>query len=131
MLKLLTFLEQHVTLQTLSQKLKDRQLFDGCLNSLRSLLKEIGFGWKKDDPRRGLMELSHVAFKRLVFLKEYMKEKEESLYQFVFLDETWIFQNGTIGRSWQDENKRSVKSTKVDGKRYYAVNKYINYGSFT
>lgn len=54
------------------------------------------------------MELPHVAFKRLVFLKEYMKEKEESLYQFVFLDETWIFQNGTIGRSWQDGNKRSV-----------------------
>lgn len=106
-----------MTLANLYVKLREKQLFEGCKTSLQSLLKEIGFRWKKDEPRRGLMELSHVAFKRIVFLKEYVREKEESLYQFVFLDETWIFQNGTVGRSWQDNNKRSVKSTKVDGKR--------------
>lgn len=82
-----------------------------------TLLKDIGFKWKKDDPRRGLMELPSVALKRVDFLRSYIQEKEEALYKFVFLDETWIFQNGTIGHSWQDNNKRSVKSTKVDGKR--------------
>lgn len=102
---------------SLWQKLKEKQLFNGCPMSLGSLLKGIGFKWKKDDPRRGLMELPHVALKRVEFLRSYMKEKQEALYQFVFIDETWIFQNGTIGRSWQDDNKRSVKTTKVDGKR--------------
>lgn len=99
------------------EKLKEKQLFNGCRMSLCSLLKEIGFQWKKDDPRRGLMELPNIALKRVEFLRSYIKLKEEVLYQFVFIDETWIFQNGTIGRSWQDANKRSVKTTKVDGKR--------------
>jgi hypothetical protein len=109
--------EQHVTLTYLWEQLKDKQLFDGSRMSLSRLLKEIGFKWKKDDPRRGLMELPHIAFKRITFLRSYMKEKQEALYEFVFLDETWIFQNGTINRSWQDDNKRSVRRTKVDGKR--------------
>ncbi|KAL1487766.1 hypothetical protein ABEB36_015601 [Hypothenemus hampei] len=29
------------------------------------LLKNIGFRWKKDDPRRGLMELPTIAFKHI------------------------------------------------------------------
>lgn len=85
--------------------------------SLSRLLKEIGFKWKKDEPRRGLMELPDIAAKRVAFLRSYVKEKQDALYQFVFLDETWIFQNGTINRSWQDNNKRSVKTIKTDGKR--------------
>lgn len=98
-------------------KLKDRELFSGCRHSLSSLLKQLGFRWKKDDPRRGLMELPNIAFRRVQFLRSYMDEKTQGLYQFVYTDETWIFHNGTIGRSWQDNNVKSVKTTKVDGKR--------------
>ena len=54
-----------MTLETLRLKLSEKQLFEGCKTSLRSLLYEIGFRWKKDEPRRGLMELSHEAFKRI------------------------------------------------------------------
>ncbi|KAF7282592.1 hypothetical protein GWI33_002313 [Rhynchophorus ferrugineus] len=32
--------------------------------------------------------------------------------------ETCIFQNGTLGRPWQDSAKKGVKTIKVDGKRY-------------
>uniref|UniRef100_A0A1Y1NHR6 Tc1-like transposase DDE domain-containing protein n=2 Tax=Photinus pyralis TaxID=7054 RepID=A0A1Y1NHR6_PHOPY len=71
----------------------------------------------KNEPRRGLMELPHVASKRIRFLRQYKDFKEKDLYQFVFLDETLIFQNGTIQRSWQDSNGRSVKTIKTDGKR--------------
>jgi transposase len=89
--------------------------------SLSRLLKDIGFKWKTDDPRRGLMELSHIAVKRVEFLRKYIEEKDTALYKFVFIDETWIFQNGTVGRSWQNSDKRSVKTTKVDGKRYIVL----------
>lgn len=102
-------------------KLNERQLFAGCPMSLWNLLQELGFKWKKDDPRRGLMELPNVALKRLHFLKSYMQLKDEGLYQFVFIDETWIFQNGTIGHSWQDSSKKSVKTTKADGKRFVSI----------
>lgn len=116
--KINVFLEQHVTIQSLWSELKNRELFNGSTSSLRRLLKELGFKWMKDNPRRGLMELTNVAVKRVQFLKSYKQAKEDALYQFVFLDETWIFQNGTIGRSWQNENLRTVKTTKTDGKRF-------------
>jgi hypothetical protein len=37
------------------------------------------------------------------------------------MDETWIFQDGTISKSWQDNNVKSVRKTKVEGKRYIIV----------
>jgi hypothetical protein len=34
------------------------------------------------------------------------------------MDETWIFQDGIISKSWQDNNVKSVRKTKVEGKRF-------------
>ncbi|CAH1993256.1 unnamed protein product [Acanthoscelides obtectus] len=110
--------KEQVTIQTLWSRLRDRALFDGSATSLRRLLRDLGFKWLKDNPRRGLMELPSIALKRVEFLRQYNQAKVEALYQFVFLDETWIFQNGTIGRSWQSGNQKSVKAIKTDGKRY-------------
>jgi hypothetical protein len=33
----------------------------------------------------------------------------------VFLDETFVFQNGTVRRSWQDEDVRSVRKISGEG----------------
>ncbi|XP_072402028.1 uncharacterized protein [Diabrotica undecimpunctata] len=93
-------------------------MFSGCRASLGTVRNDIGFKWLKDNPRRGLMEQSHIAVKRAEFLRLYQNYKHEGLYKFVFIDETWIFQNGSICHSWQDDNKRSVRSIKTDGKRY-------------
>lgn len=116
------YFQNNITLSSLLIQLKEKQLFEGCRMSRCSLIRKIGFKFKKDDPKRGLMKLTHVALKRFEFLKSYIKQKEEAVYKFVFLDEIWIFQNGTIGRPWQDDNKRSVKTTKVDSKRYATLN---------
>ncbi|KAI4455628.1 retrotransposon gag protein [Holotrichia oblita] len=114
---------EHITLNSLWDKVHEPNIFSGCKRSLCTVLKTLGFKWKKDEPRRGLMEMPHVVvMQRLTFLRRYMQYKQENLYNFVYLDETWIFQNGTISRSWQDENVRSVKSTKVDGKRFVTCN---------
>lgn len=98
--------------------MKERNIFHGAITTLGKILKDIGFRWQKDDPRRGLMELPNVALKRVEFLQKYTKNlKSTNPSQFVYLDETWIFQNGTVGRSWQDNSAKSVKSVKGDGKR--------------
>lgn len=110
-------LEQQVTVKTLWCELKEKELFYGSVTSLRRLLGELDFKWLKDNPRRGLMELSNISLKRVQFLRQYKQLKNEALYQFVFLDETWIFENGTLNRSWQNENVKSVRTMKVDGKR--------------
>ncbi|KRT83750.1 hypothetical protein AMK59_3469 [Oryctes borbonicus] len=63
------------------------------------------------------MELPHIVLKRINFLSEYVRYKKSETYKFVFTDETWIFQDGTVARSWQDDDVRSVRTRKVDGKR--------------
>ncbi|CAG9833274.1 unnamed protein product [Diabrotica balteata] len=114
--------KKHVTLESLKDNLVKKQMFDGSTTSLWRVLKQLGFRWQKDSPRRGLMELPNIAVKRTLFLRNYIEEKEACLYKFVFIDETWIFQNGTICRSWQNEDKRSVRTIKTDGKRYIIIN---------
>lgn len=99
--------------------LKERDIYNGGISTLGKILKDIGFRWKNDDPRRGLMELQSVALRRVEFLQKYMKNVHSiNPSQFVYLDETWIFENGSVGRSWQDSSVKSVKRIKSDGKRY-------------
>lgn len=97
--------------------LRERDVFTGGQTSLWKVLQNIGFHYKKDDPKRALMEIPHVALKRVNFLSEYTRIKESGVYQFVFTDETWIFQDGTVARSWQDKDVRSVRKSKIGGKR--------------
>lgn len=96
------------------EKLHQRQLFHGGRTLLWKLVKKIGFRFCKDDPRRGIMELPHIALKRVHFLHQYMELKNTGKHQFIFLDETWVFQDDTVGRSWQDSSVQSVKK-KLEG----------------
>lgn len=97
----------------------------GGLKSLSKVLHKIGFKWSRDGPRRGFMEPSDIDFKRIQFLPRYVEIKQQNLYQFVFTDGTWIFQNGTLDHSWQDKSKHSVKSTKVYGKRLVTSKTFV------
>lgn len=112
------FLEEHITRESLAEVLKNRNIYNGGLTSLSKILKKIGFKFMKDNPRRGLMELPNIVLKRVIFLEKYIKNiNSEDPRQFGYLDETWIFQHGTIQRSWQDNTKESVKKIKTEGKR--------------
>ncbi|XP_076273999.1 uncharacterized protein LOC143204922 [Rhynchophorus ferrugineus] len=71
-----------VSLESVRKKPKYMQLFEGCRTFPQTLLD--------------------IVFKRIQFLKTYNKIKEELLHQFVYLDETWIFQNGTYGKRWNN-----------------------------
>jgi hypothetical protein len=91
----------------------------------------MGFRYKKNNNRKALCELSNVVSKRWHFLREYLKnQKEEVSRQVVFLDETWIFANGTSSKStWQDDSKHSYSNTKAsDGKRYIILHAGNNEG---
>lgn len=63
------------------------------------------------------MELPHIALKRMSFLQQYIRIKQERTYQFVFLDETWIFQDGSTLKTWHDKHVKSVKAKQIGGKR--------------
>lgn len=109
--------EEQINLRKLREKLDEHGLYNGSATSLWRLLKGMGFKYKKEDPRRGLMELPHIALKRTNFLQQYMELKGLNVYNFVYLDETWILKDGTVGWSWQDNNIKTVKKTQVGGVR--------------
>lgn len=100
------------------QALQEKDIFHGGITSLGKVLHNIGFRFKKDNPRRGLMELPNIALARVRFLQDYVKNlKSENGLACVFLDETWIFENGTTCSSWQDTDVKSVRKIKPEGTR--------------
>ncbi|KAF2902615.1 hypothetical protein ILUMI_03572 [Ignelater luminosus] len=67
---------------------------------------------------RGLMELPNITLARVRFLQEYVTHlRSESGRQCIVLEETWIFENGTVCKSWQDDNAKSVRKIKPEGRR--------------
>lgn len=108
-----------VSLSSLKIELENRMIYAGSVSSLFRTLKKIGFSYKKDDPRRGLMEKLNIVHLRCRFLKSYMENEKLGVSKkpYVFLDETWIFANGTARKSWQDHNVKSVKKVTGDGSR--------------
>lgn len=47
--------------------------------------------------------------------KKQTQHKDCCLRQIVFLDKIWVSLHGTIFYSWQDDDARSVKTSKADG----------------
>jgi hypothetical protein len=114
--------EKPVTLNSLGAELANKYIYEHKRSSLALLLKNLGFSYKKDDNRRALMEKPHVVALRKNFLSKFMKNAESSERKpCVFLDETWVFANGTVRRSWQDEDVRSVKKISGEGERYIVL----------
>lgn len=109
-----------VTLKSVSEKLKAKEIYHGAESTLTIVLRQLGFTYRKDDPRRALMERPNVSQMRRKFLKRYMENEAlgSAKLPYIFLDETWIFSNGSVRKSWQDDDIRSVKKSSGDGNRY-------------
>ncbi|XP_063215776.1 uncharacterized protein LOC134542598 isoform X1 [Bacillus rossius redtenbacheri] len=139
----------NVTVDTILKEIRERQIdYYGGRSSLHKLLKKMGFSWTTVDGRKALIENENIVLKRIDFLRKYKEEKERGA-NFIFVDETWIFQrgkaliylkicsvvqykvfhfhfiyfSGTVSKSWQDKSLQSAKRRTVgDGKRFIVVN---------
>ncbi|CAH1109771.1 unnamed protein product [Psylliodes chrysocephalus] len=109
--------KEHVNFDTLLANLREIQIGEFGRTNLWKLLKEIGFRFKKEDNRKALCEKNIVVHKRIHFLREYTRLKENGA-SFIYLDEIWIFSKGGTKRIWQDENIKSIKHTNGEGKRH-------------
>ncbi|XP_063220531.1 uncharacterized protein LOC134529903 isoform X1 [Bacillus rossius redtenbacheri] len=113
----------NVTVDTILKEIRERQIdYYGGRSSLHKLLKKMGFSWTTVDGRKALIENENIVLQRIDFLRKYKEEKERGA-NFIFVDETWIFQRGTVSKSWQDKSLQSAKRRTVgDGKRFIVVN---------
>ncbi|KAL1516148.1 hypothetical protein ABEB36_000067 [Hypothenemus hampei] len=117
----MTAKKDFITREKLREELKQKHVVDVCTTTLGLILKDLGFRFRKDNGRRALMEQPHIASKRIHFLREYMKNAVcESPLDVVFLDETWIYQQGSKTlQTWNENTVQSVwNKSGSEGKRY-------------
>ncbi|GLV38139.1 hypothetical protein CBL_10106 [Carabus blaptoides fortunei] len=100
---------QHITIATLHESLKKKDVISFGSTTLYKVLCDIGFKYRTDDNRRSLCEKNYIVEQRISFLRKYRMNKATDQLAVIFLDETWIFGRGSQRRSWQDESVLSVK----------------------
>lgn len=119
------FIGKPVSIKKLQEQLQNKEKYHGSVSSLLRLVKSLGFIYKKEDNRRALMEKPVIADKRRRFLTSYMANANLAERKpCIFLDETWIFSNGSFRKSWQDKNLKSVR--KETGEGYRLIYKFNN-----
>lgn len=104
------------TLKKLNNTLKETGLFHGSETSLWRLLRKIGFRYKKCDKRKIVMERSDIVLARCSFLRA--TKNIEDWDNVVFIDETWLNANHTVGKIWTDDTAHcSTKPPSGKGQR--------------
>ena len=91
---------------------------------MASALKKLKFKWKKCSiaNRKYLMEQPSVVQKRIKFLREFTKNRNDPFsLKPVVLDETWIFSKGAFRKSWQDDSLKTVRKKTGEGARYIVL----------
>ena len=101
--------KEYPTLNTLMKSLHEAGLYNGKRTSLHKIVRKIGFRYKKCNKRKIIMERWDIIMQRITFLRE--MNKIDNFDNVVFLDETWLNANHTVGRSWTDDTLKS--SSKV------------------
>ena len=84
--------------------MRDKINYNGSVSSMYTILKDIGFKYKKtNDGRKFLVERRDIVAARIGFLRKMNNLRvmgdERPIY---YLDKTWVHQNHTKRYIWQD-----------------------------
>lgn len=109
------------TLNLLKNKLSKDLNFIGSVSSLRTIIKELGFKWKKiENNRKVLIERSDIRAKRIDFLKQIRKCRQEKR-PIVYMDESYVLSSHVSQRGWCDGSLEGYKSSLNKGQRAIIV----------
>ncbi|CAG9090741.1 unnamed protein product [Plutella xylostella] len=100
--------KEYPTVSKLLVSLKEAGLFTGSATSLVTVMKQIGFEYKKSDQRKIIMERYDLVKLRVSFLRKMNKITDWD--NVVFIDETWLNSNHTVPQSWTDDTKASCSN---------------------
>jgi hypothetical protein len=81
----------------------------------------MGYKYRLVNGRKIICEQKHVVASKIVFLRKFLQYKNSSEnIIFVYLDETWVYQNGSNIRRWVHEKdiKSNPSKIKSEGKRF-------------
>ena len=104
--------------------------FHGGRETLRKVLLDLGFKYKKRDGTRFLMEHPRIVLLRMSFLMRFRKAYLEGKKVFTYLDETWVFRRGSDKtRGWQNKDIRSCPTRHASsGGRYIVIHAGNKFG---
>ncbi|CAG4936515.1 unnamed protein product [Parnassius apollo] len=89
------------TLRKLKQVLTERIGFNGCIETLRIILKESGYEWSKiDDNRKALVEKHDIQMLRFQYLRQLKKYRDEGRY-IVYTDESYVHTTHLQNMCWK------------------------------
>lgn len=116
------------TIVKLLNELRQSIQFDGGYETLRKIIHDMGFSFKKNiEERTILMEKDHIAAARHKYIRkitEYRNMPLDERKPIVYLDETYIHVNYKPTKSWQDPSTASTSKMVTNiskGKRYVIV----------
>lgn len=105
------------SLRVLLEKLKKDCDISCSISTLHSVLRNMGFKYKKIDKRQVLMESRRICQWRYHYLAELRKFREENR-PIIYLDETWYDTHDTLSKSWTDGSTNCTAKVPVSrGKR--------------
>ncbi|CAG5036700.1 unnamed protein product [Parnassius apollo] len=89
------------TLRKLKQVLTERIGFNGCIETLRIILKESGYEWSKiDDNRKALVEKHDIQMLRFQYLRQLKKYRDVGRY-IVYTDESYVHTTHLQNMCWK------------------------------
>lgn len=113
------------TLQKLLAEVKEHLNFDGCRETLRKILHNMGYEFKKNEEERTvLMEKYEIAAWRARYIRRILKLRSEPLdarKTIVYVDETYVHVNYKPKKSWQGPSTSKMLENVSKGKRFIIV----------
>jgi len=90
------------TAKLLHNSLKEKLDFTGSEQSVRRILKDLGFSWKRaENNRRILIEKSEIRDKRITYLQALKKYRSEGR-PIIYMDETYVCSDHISSKIWSD-----------------------------
>lgn len=98
-----------ITCSKLLETVKEKLDFPWSVYTLRRLLKDIGFKWKRFGKKRQvvLIEHPHISMWRFKYLKSIKKAREQNK-NIIYLSETWVDSSLTFKKCWYNVDDMST-----------------------
>lgn len=109
------------TIKLLLNELKESIKFQGGKTSLRVILREMGFKWRRtQNNRKLLIETSDIREKRISYLRSIKRYRQQDR-PIIFVDETYVLSSHVKSQSWSDESNKGVRAPISKGERLIII----------
>jgi transposase len=109
------------TAELLRAAMQEATDFRGGVTSMKKILKQIGFQWKKtENNRKLLVERLDIREKRISYLTQIKRYREEGR-PVVYMDESYVLSSHVAGKIWADTSGKGLHAPVSKGDRLIII----------